>query len=129
MRSRSRIKRKPFFVLPTLSLLGLLLSQQPAFAQVPSGLGSLGPADRALAEQTMQNALETLPSRGRATWRGSESGAHGSVTPLVTYKSVNGHWCRRFEESIITLVSGLIREATACRKSDSGRWVEVDPAQ
>lgn len=82
------------------------------------------PDDVLTANKTVQNALEKALSGTRLSWKGSVSGHSGSVTPVNTFKSKSGLYCRIYEE---TLTIGKRSERytdTACRDSD-GRWKPV----
>lgn len=83
---------------------------------------SLLPLDagaEAAVEKTVQYALENLVS-GTAS-NVSDRGTEIAVTPLRTWKSVSGHWCRRYE--LIVTQPGADPErnkATRCRQD--GVW-------
>lgn len=82
--------------------------------------GGASAATRTAAEEALQDALEQQLSGDRLRWRTTDGGS-GQLTPLETWKSTSGHWCRRFAETIS--VSGQAardRSAVACRVD--GRW-------
>jgi len=70
-------------------------------------------------EGTVQYALENLVSGTAATV--GLGGTEVAVTPIRTWKSVSGHWCRRFELVITEPGNAPDRsEATRCRQD--GVW-------
>ena len=74
------------------------------------------------ARLAVQRALETRETGDRETW--SVAGvARGTVSPLRTWRSTSGHWCREFEETV-RLADGRTDAAIGirCRQSD-GRWL------
>jgi len=77
-----------------------------------------------IARDTVQSALERRAAGESEVWRVSGIAA-GSVTPLRTWKSKSGHWCREYEE-LIELADGQTQRniATRCRTPD-GHWLEV----
>lgn len=74
---------------------------------------------KAKAEDALQAALEKSISGRQTEWR-SPNGDFGFITPIETWKSTSGHWCRQFAETIS--VGGALRDrdAVACRVD--GRW-------
>lgn len=107
------------------------LSQSGSSGDSPKGeppdlYQGMAPAERQLAEDNRQVALETLPSDQPRHWSGSGSGPSGFVIPLRTFKITTGHYCREYMEAII--VGGFSRSqvAVACRDGDAG-WVKVEP--
>jgi surface antigen len=76
------------------------------------------------ANQTVQIALENTFSGMRLSWKNAASGHSGTVTPISTFKSKSGFYCRVYEETI-TIDNRTERYTdTACRDSD-GRWKPV----
>lgn len=70
-------------------------------------------------EDTVQYTLENLVS-GTAVTVGL-GGTEVAVTPIRTWKSVSGHWCRRYELVIAEPGNAPERsEATRCRQD--GVW-------
>lgn len=89
-----------------------------------TGLIASGVRAEVTPESTLQYALENLVSGTAATARIGETEI--SVTPVRTWKSVSGHWCRRFEMTVSQ--SGAAtqhNEATRCRDTD-GTWKKVE---
>lgn len=86
----------------------------------------LADSDAASARHAMlQQILETLQSGQTLAWRVGD-GTVRSVTPVRTWRTTSGHYCRQFEEAIRAdnqlpeLFTGV-----ACRNGD-GRWTEID---
>ncbi len=82
---------------------------------------SLDKADQAYAAQTYQNSLETAPTGQTQTWVNPDTGNQGTYTPVRTYQSDTGQYCREFQQTIT--VGGQTESAygTACRQPD-GSW-------
>jgi surface antigen len=78
-------------------------------------------ADKREQSQAAQKALETAPSGKSVAWRNPDSGNNGTVTPVRTYQSPSGQYCREYQQDIT--VGGQMHEAygTACRQPD-GSW-------
>lgn len=81
---------------------------------------SLDRADRLYLQQATYSALENNPTGTASTWNNPDSGHHGSVTPLRTYKTASED-CREYEQHIIIDGQDKIGYGTACRQPD-GRW-------
>lgn len=82
---------------------------------------SLDNADRAMAEQNAQRALETAQPGQSLPWRSAQSGNSGSITPSNYYQNASGQYCREYTQKIT--VGGKTQEGhgTACRQPD-GSW-------
>lgn len=78
-------------------------------------------ADKREQAQAAQKALETTPSGKSVAWRNPDTGNNGTVTPVRTYQSPNGQYCREYQQNIT--VGGQLHQAygTACRQPD-GSW-------
>ena len=91
-------------------------------AFVGSEIGkSLDRADHAALQRTTQSTLETAPTGQTSTWQNPDSGHSGSVTPVKTYQTDSGQYCREFQQTVT--VGGQTQQAygTACRPPD-GSW-------
>ncbi len=86
---------------------------------------SLTDGDVALANATLDRALERNLSGRPATWRNRSSGNGGSITPLRTYRVANGGFCRDYQETVTVGSDEQAFTATACREP-SGLWRPVD---
>lgn len=81
--------------------------------------------DRALMSTAFGEALDRQVSGRPVSWRNVETGSNGSVTPLRTFRAVDGRWCREYEERLEQGGTAERRIGIACRDSD--RWrLEVE---
>jgi surface antigen len=73
----------------------------------------------------MQAALETHLSGRSREWSSANSDYSGRLTPVRTWRSRSGHFCRAFVE-IVRLPTGIERNSRgrACR-NDAGIWVRI----
>ena len=86
---------------------------------------SLDRAEAVHASQAQYQALEYTPSGYSTSWRNPDTGHHGSVTPIETYQSFDGGYCREFQHD--AQIGGRTRSVygTACRTPD-GQWQVVN---
>jgi surface antigen len=86
---------------------------------------SLDRADAMHASRAEYQALEYTPSGYSSTWRNPDSGHYGSVTPIETYESAGGTYCREFQHQ--AQIGGRSSDVygTACRTPD-GQWQVVN---
>ncbi len=86
---------------------------------------SLDQADRLAMQHNAQQSLETLPSHQTGHWRNPDSGHSGTLTPLRTYQTAQGTYCREYLQTVT--IDGREERAygTACRQPD-GSWQIVD---
>jgi surface antigen len=82
---------------------------------------ALDNADRTYATRTAYYGLETTPSGTTSEWHNPDSGNSGTLTPMRTYQTASGSYCREFQQTVT--VGGLTEDAygTACRQPD-GSW-------
>lgn len=80
--------------------------------------------ERAVLSATINQVLETVASGRSVTWEVPETGAHGAVTPIRTYRSTSGHWCREFRVREETAGRAQDRRGLACRIGDR-KWQAV----
>ena len=80
--------------------------------------------DVAHANAALQYSLESLSSSERQSWRNRRSGNSGEITPLRTYKSVAGYYCREYQELIRIGTQQQVYFDTACRSED-GTWYPI----
>lgn len=82
---------------------------------------TLDKADQAIMQQNAQYALEHAPTRTSTPWRNPDSGNRGELTPLETYKTSAGQYCREYQQTV--WIGGEQQQAygTACRQPD-GSW-------
>jgi surface antigen len=95
------------------SLLGALLG---------GAIGDrLDAADRKQAHYTAATSLETVPSGTTSAWQNPDSGNSGTFTPVRTYQTSSGEYCREFQQTIVVGGEKHQGYGTACRQSD-GSW-------
>nr|MDV2930861.1 DVU3141 family protein [Roseovarius sp. W115] len=73
----------------------------------------------------VQQGLETYLSGEALEINDEKLGISASVRPDETYKSVSGHWCRSFTETIAVAGQDIRRKAIACRDRDSQSWIRM----
>jgi surface antigen len=94
----------------------------PASPVQPSpSLVGLDAADRERAITAASQALESTPSGQSVTWRNPDSGNSGVVTPVRSYQTSTGQYCREFTYTITTGGEKHQSSGTACRQPD-GSW-------
>lgn len=80
-------------------------------------------ASPAEIERAVQYALEKLPSGTLTTT--VDAGTKIEVTPVRTWKSVSGHYCRQYEMTLTPPDGTADRSiSTRCRDSD-GIWKKI----
>ncbi len=86
---------------------------------------SLDRADQQYMQQTTQRTLESAPAGQSSTWQNPDSGHSGTVTPVRTYQTDSGQYCREFQQTVT--IGGQTQQAygTACRQPD-GSWRVVN---
>ena len=108
----------------SMALLGACAQTQPPDAGDPV-YGSLAPRAEVLARNTVQEALETARSRTSLSWVFAEDGTKGEITPLRTYRTTTGYYCREYVEVVESGLEGRSsRQRTACR-DDDGLWKPI----
>jgi surface antigen len=93
-----------------------------AGALIGQGVGqSLDRADQLAMERNAQYALENTRTQTTTTWRNPDSGNYGSITPVETFQTASGQYCREYTQTVV--VAGEKQQAygTACRQPD-GTW-------
>ena len=85
---------------------------------------SLDRADQLAMERNAQYALENTRTSVTTTWRNPDTGNYGSITPVETYQTRQGQYCREYTQTVV--VAGQKQQAygTACRQPD-GTWLIV----
>ena len=97
-----------------------------------AGCASLSPGDPALYEglaetdvdlaaRLMQATLENAPDGTTRRWSNQQTGNSGEITPLRTYVSERGYFCRDYREELATAAESGRFYHTACR-DDAARW-------
>jgi surface antigen len=82
---------------------------------------SLDRADRLYASRAEYQALEYTLAGSSTEWRNPDSGHYGTVTPIETYETASGGYCREFQHR--AKIGGHTENVygTACRTPD-GQW-------
>ena len=74
-----------------------------------------------MPNSVVQYALETTPSGEVVNWRTAETGVHGTMTPVRTWRRANGY-CRDYAVTLTdSSGQGSTWQDTACRDS-GGIW-------
>ena len=81
----------------------------------------LDAADREKARAAASQALESIPSGQSVAWRNPDSGNSGVVTPVRTYQTSTGQYCREYTQTITIGGEKHQSYGTACRQPD-GSW-------
>lgn len=118
--------------IPALAGVSLALGMLAACVQAPASerpgdpvYSPLTPRAEVLARNTVQEALETARSRTSLSWTYVEDGSKGEITPLRTYRTTAGYYCREYLETVETSTDGATRrQRTACR-DDDGLWKPI----
>ncbi len=85
---------------------------------------SLDRADELTMERNAQYSLENTRTNATTTWRNPDTGNSGTTTPVETYQTSEGRYCREYIQTVT--VAGEEQQAygTACRQPD-GSWMVV----
>ncbi|MEQ8357058.1 MAG: RT0821/Lpp0805 family surface protein [Kiloniellaceae bacterium] len=81
--------------------------------------------DRQVLAAAVNQALERSASGESLAWRNPDSGTHGQVIPVRTYRSKSDHWCREYRASKVSAGAEEKIRAIACRAADGG-WIKVE---
>jgi anti-sigma factor RsiW len=76
--------------------------------------------ERKVIETAVAQALERQVSGTQVRWA-APGGSHGAVTPIRTFRTVEGQWCREYKEIVETGGSVETRRGIACRNPE-GEW-------
>jgi len=88
-----------------------------------SSLAAHMETERILLAQTVQETLETKVS-GEPVFIGQEGDWSEVLTPIKTYRSKSGHWCRQYLRQTTFGGRELSIRGTACRDGN-GTWTTV----
>jgi surface antigen len=110
-------------IILTISAVALPIA---ACAQIAAGdptlYGGLADSDVRLASRLVQTTLEQVPDGVTRRWSNDQTGNSGEITPLRTYATVDGYFCRDYREELaVGGASGRFYH-TACRDEAAG-WV------
>lgn len=117
-----------------LALAGCAVERDAGTAARPPGAGGLSGAlvsaqfpeflqlaDRRVADQTAQRALETLASGDTARWSNAQQTVLLEVTPEPAYRDAAERICREFAQTIVSGQRSETARGAACRAPD-GVW-------
>jgi surface antigen len=97
-----------------------------ACAQIAPGdpglYGGLAESDVSLAARLMQTTLEKGPDGVTRRWTNDQTGNSGEITPLRTYATEDGVFCREYREELAVGGSTGRFYHTACR-DEAARWI------
>ena len=82
----------------------------------PALYQGLAESDVTLASRLVQTTLESSPDGTTRRWSNRETGNGGAVTPLRTYVSERGRFCREYREELAFAGSTGRFYHTACRE-------------
>lgn len=118
-------------VLPAFALALLIACSAPLAGDAPadgpiSSAGEslyfgFGDADVARAVAAIQNTLEHRASGETGRWRNDGAGTSGEITPLRTFKTTQGFFCRTFNETVRSAQGERTTERLSCRDKN-GLW-------
>jgi surface antigen len=111
-------------------VLGLAITASAAASQQAGEVEVLTPAlgaldaemslsDRQDLEAAFQHSLETMVSGQAHRWRAAQGSASASLTPLRTFRSASGHFCREYQARIETKLRRAELHGIACRSEDA----------
>ncbi|MDH3473541.1 MAG: RT0821/Lpp0805 family surface protein [Rhodospirillales bacterium] len=78
-------------------------------------------ADRQARNDALVAALEKNVSGETVAWENPDSGRRGSITPVRTFKTTRGQWCREYAADEWLGDKQELRRAIACREAE-GLW-------
>lgn len=121
-----RSRRWPMAVAASFAalMIGLSVSFFLANQRVEQQLAvlqAMAEQDRVFRDEALTVALEKYVSGESVDWRNPDSGRGGSITPVRTFKSSGGQWCREYAASQWLGDKQDIERAIACRDED-GSW-------
>lgn len=96
---------------------------QERMDQAVASLAAHMETERLLLAQTVQEALETKVS-GEPVYIGQDGNWSEILTPIQTYKSKSGHWCRQYLRQTRFGKLDMTIRGTACR-DENGVWTTV----
>lgn len=109
-----------FFCANVISACSALSLQEPSETASSAHQPELQSSDRTIADRELQTALESSVSGEPVYWNNPSSGASGSITPLKTWKTDEGTYCRSYRENIkFSSGKSMNRRGVACRSSDA----------
>lgn len=86
-----------------------------------AALRATAQGDQMARERAVSQALEKLVSGESVTWENPDSGHSGDITPVRTFKSRSGQWCREYAAIESLGDAQELQRAIACREGE-GLW-------
>lgn len=83
---------------------------------------TLLPSDRSKFENSTQLAMDNVSDGQLLNWTNADTGVAGTITPLKTYYSSEGYYCRDFDATIAAKEGVGAGKGRACR-AESGSWL------
>ena len=106
----------------TIAIVALLLAGCAGHgAGDPALYQGLAESDVRMASRLTQTTLETAPDGATRRWANQQTGNGGGITPLRTYVSERGYFCRDYREELTVAGHAGRFYHTACR-DDAARW-------
>ena len=93
----------------------------PASQQTMTGVRSIGVSDDAERRYAFELGLDKELSGATVVWNNPGTGNHGTVTPVRTFQTESGQYCREFEETRVVAGERQSEGGIACRRDD-GLW-------
>jgi surface antigen len=107
----------------TVTIVTLLLAACASLAPGdPALYQGLTDSDVKLASRLVQTTLESAPDGATRRWTNKQTGNSGEITPLRTYVTEDGSFCRDYREQLAIAGDSGRFYYTACR-GGSARWV------
>lgn len=88
----------------------------------PALYQGLADSDVTLAARLVQTTLEKTPDGASRRWTNQQTGNSGEITPLRTYVTEDGAFCRDYREELAVGGNTGRFYHTACR-DDAARWL------
>ena len=108
-------------MLPIL-LLGLGGCVGNSFEDDESFYARLADSDVAMAVNTMQIAMMSGRDGHTAAWQNDATAMRGAITPLRTFLTSRGYFCRAYREDLWLDRRQQSQVNTACL-NDEGKWI------
>ncbi len=85
---------------------------------------NMNPIDRAHYEHTAISALDQHPDGRMGEWSNPQTGNGGVFTPVRSYMSLDGRYCREFR-AVTSLEQGVHRERGTMCQQPNGTWAWI----
>jgi surface antigen len=108
----------------SVSIVALLLAACAQTAGDPARYQGLTESDVTMASRQVQTTLESAPDGTTRRWTNQQTGNSGEVTPLRTYATEDGDFCREYREELVVGGRTGRFHYPACR-DDADGWVSL----